>query len=151
MEKFQNVDVYISSFPKEIQNILENMRSIILENAPGLIESISYGMPAYMLNNKPLVYFAAHQKHIGFYATPSGHKKFEKQLSEYKHGKGSVQFPLDKPIPYKLIAEIVRFRVEENKINPLCILNNAYFNVVNVPSIDEAVNVLNHGQRSYFG
>jgi uncharacterized protein YdhG (YjbR/CyaY superfamily) len=71
-------------------------------------------MPAYKTNKKPLLYFAGFKKHIGLYATPSGHSKFEKALSKYKQGKGSVQFPLDQPIPYDLIEKIVKFRVREN-------------------------------------
>jgi uncharacterized protein YdhG (YjbR/CyaY superfamily) len=78
------------------------------------VESIAYGMPAYKINGKPLVYFAGYKKHIGFYATPSGHTEFADELSKYKQGKGSVQFPLDKPIPYELIRRIVAFRVNEN-------------------------------------
>ena len=77
-------------------------------------EEIVYGMPGYKTNGKPLVYFAGYKKHIGFYATPSGHESFQKELSKYKQGKGSVQFPLDQPIPFKFIEQIVRFRVEEN-------------------------------------
>ena len=113
-KKFINTDEYINSFPEEVQVKLKTVRKIILDNAPGAIEGISYGMPAYKTNNMPLVFFASHSKHIGFYATPSGHEKFAQQLSKYKQGKGSVQFPLDKPIPDELIAEIVKFRVIEN-------------------------------------
>lgn len=78
-------------------------------------EGISYGMPAYKMNGRPLVYFAAFKNHIGFYATPIGHVAFAKELSGYKQGKGSVQFPVDEPMPLQLIADIVKFRVEENK------------------------------------
>lgn len=81
---------------------------------PDAEESISYGMPAYKLNGKALVYFAAFKNHIGFYATPSGHSEFTMELSKYKQGKGSVQFPLDKPLPSGLITKIVKFRVKEN-------------------------------------
>lgn len=113
MEKFNDVENYIKSFPKHIQIILERIRATILENAPGAIELISYNMPGYKLNKKPLLYFGAYQKHIGLYATPSGHKEFERKLSKYKQGKGSVQFPLNEEIPYKLIEDIVHFRVKE--------------------------------------
>lgn len=109
------IEEYIESFPENIQTLLIRVREIIQENAPEAIEEISYGMPAYNYHGKPLVYFAAFSKHIGFYATPSGHKQFEKELSSYKQGKGSVQFSLDQPLPYKLIAEMVQFRVQENK------------------------------------
>ncbi len=108
------MDGYIAEFPPEIQEKLNQIRKVIRENAPDAVESIAYGMPAYKLNKKPLVYFAGYAKHIGFYATPSGHSAFEAQLSQYKQGKGSVQFPLDQPVPLDLIAEIVRFRVSEN-------------------------------------
>jgi uncharacterized protein YdhG (YjbR/CyaY superfamily) len=110
------VDQYIEGFPKEVQNILQEIRTIIKGNAVGAVESLSYGMPAYKTLGKPLVYFAAYKKHIGFYATPTGHEKFENELLKYKQGKGSVQFPLEKPIPYDLIKRIVKFRVEENII-----------------------------------
>jgi uncharacterized protein YdhG (YjbR/CyaY superfamily) len=113
-KKPENVDGYITEFPPEIQDKLNQIRKVIRENAPDAVESIAYGMPAYKLNKKPLVYFAGYAKHIGFYATPSGHSAFEVQLSQYKQGKGSVQFPLDQPVPLDLIAEIVRFRVSEN-------------------------------------
>lgn len=110
------VDGYIESFPADIQKILMEIRAIIKKKAPEAVESISYGMPGYKTNKKPLVYFAAFKNHIGFYATPTGHSKFAKELSEYKQGKGSVQFELDKPIPYELITRIVEFRVEENSM-----------------------------------
>jgi uncharacterized protein YdhG (YjbR/CyaY superfamily) len=93
---------------------LQLIRKVIKNNAPEAIENIAYGMPAYKMNKKPLVYFGGYAKHIGFYATPTGHEKFKKQLSLYKQGKGSVQFPLDQPLPLDLIAEIVKFRVLEN-------------------------------------
>ncbi|MES2647080.1 MAG: DUF1801 domain-containing protein [Bacteroidota bacterium] len=111
--QFENVDAYIQSFPDEIQKILHQIRTIILQNAPAAIESISYGMPAYKLNKKPLVYFAAFNNHIGFYATPTGHEAFANELSKYKQGKGSVQFPIEQEIPFSLIKRIVQFRVEE--------------------------------------
>lgn len=115
MKKLQSVDEYISAFPKETQLHLKSIRQIILTNAPQAIESISYGMPAYKSNNKPLVYFGGFAKHIGFYATPSGHQAFKSQLAIYKQGKGSVQFPLDQPLPIKLIEDIVKFRFIENQ------------------------------------
>jgi uncharacterized protein YdhG (YjbR/CyaY superfamily) len=112
--KAKSVEVYINSFPSKTQKLLQQVRKTIKAAAPKTTEDISYGMPAYKLNGKPLVYFGGYEKHIGFYATPSGHKKFEQQLSIYKQGKGSVQFPLDEPMPLKLIADIVKFRVKEN-------------------------------------
>ena len=111
---YKSVDEYIKTFPENIQLLLEKVRTTITENAPEAAESIAYGMPSYKTNGKPLVYFAAFNKHIGFYATPRGHIEFSNELSKYKQGKGSVQFPLDRPIPFDLIGRIVEFRVKEN-------------------------------------
>ena len=113
-KKPATVEEYISSFPPDIQELLQQVRLTIQEAAPDAEECIAYGMPAYKLNG-PLVYFAGYKGHIGFYATPTGHEAFKKELSRYKEGKGSVQFPLDEPLPLKLIEKIVRFRVEENR------------------------------------
>jgi uncharacterized protein YdhG (YjbR/CyaY superfamily) len=110
----KTVTEYISSQKIEIQMIIQKIREIILASHSGIQESIAYMMPAYKLNGKPLVYFAVFAKHIGFYATPTGHEEFKVDLAPYKQGKGSVQFPLSKEIPYDLIHKIVRFRVEEN-------------------------------------
>lgn len=112
---YKSVDEYIKTFPNDIQSLLEKVRQIIIKNAPKAVETISYGMPAYKTNGKPLVYFAGYKNHIGFYATPNGHSEFSKELSKYKQGKGSVQFSLDKPIPFDLIQKIVIFRVNENE------------------------------------
>lgn len=109
------IDEYIAGFPVDIQLILNQVRSTIKQAAPDAEESIGYGMPAYKAYGKPLVYFAAFKNHIGFYATPTGHAEFAKELSMYKQGKGSVQFPIDQPMPLKLIAQIVEFRVIENQ------------------------------------
>jgi uncharacterized protein YdhG (YjbR/CyaY superfamily) len=109
-----NVEEYIGSFSSDTQKILREIRQIIIKNAPEAEESIGYGMPAYKLNKKPLVYFAAFKNHIGFYATPTGHQAFSDELSKYKQGKGSVQFPINKPMPLDLIERIVKFRVEQN-------------------------------------
>lgn len=113
---FKSVDEYIQTFPQEVQTLLEKVRTTILKNAPEAVESISYGMPAYKTFGKPLVYFAGYKKHIGFYATPTGHTEFSNELSNYKQGKGSVQFPVNHPIPYWLIEQIVIFRVKENEL-----------------------------------
>src|SRR5690554_3556089 len=110
----KNVEEYIRSYPKSVQDSLVKIRRTILQVAPLAEEKLSYGMPAYKLNGKPLVYFGAFKKHIGFYATPRGHEAFKHELSLYKQGKGSVQFPLDKPIPLNLIARITRFKVDES-------------------------------------
>ncbi len=114
----EKIDKYILEHPPQVQLILNKIRSIIKEVAENAQEKISYGMPTFFLNGI-LVHFAAYKKHIGFYPTPSGIEEFKSELSNYKSSKGSVQFPLDKPIPYSLIRQIVEFRVEENKQNNL--------------------------------
>ena len=110
---YKTVEEYIETFPKDVQTSLVRVRTIIKTIAPDAVESISYDIPTYKINGKPLVYFAAFKKHIGFYALPTGHLEFKDELSHYKQGKGSVQFPLDKPVPFKLIERIVAFRVKE--------------------------------------
>lgn len=110
-----SIDEYIKTFPADVQKLMEQIRVTIKENAPEAEEGIGYGMPAFKTHGKPLVYFAGFKNHIGFYATPTGHAEFATELSKYKQGKGSVQFPLDQPIPYELIARIVEFRVIENQ------------------------------------
>lgn len=109
----QDVDAYIASFPEQTQEVLEKLRKTIRDAAPGAEETINYGVPTFTLNGN-LVHFAAYKKHIGFYPAPSGIEQFKDELSAYKGAKGSVQFPLDKPLPYDLIREIVAFRVKEN-------------------------------------
>jgi uncharacterized protein YdhG (YjbR/CyaY superfamily) len=111
---FTSVEEYINTFPDEIKTLLEQLRQIIIKAAPQAEESISYNIPAYKLNGV-LVYFAGYKKHIGFYPTNSGITAFSAELSAYKTSKGAVQFPLDKPLPVKLITRIVQFRVKENK------------------------------------
>lgn len=110
------IDQYISQFPEEVQHQLQEIRKIIKEAAPEAVELMAYGMPGYKTQGKPLVYFAGYKNHIGFYATPSGHEQFSEELSHYKQGKGSVQFPLDGPMPYDLIERMVKFRVQENEL-----------------------------------
>ncbi len=109
---FKNVDEYILKSPSEVQDILQRIRAVIKTNAPGAVETISYGMPAYKQNGKPLVYFASFPNHIGFYATPQTHQEFSSELSKYKQGKGSVQFPLDQPIPYDLISRMTAYKTK---------------------------------------
>jgi uncharacterized protein YdhG (YjbR/CyaY superfamily) len=113
VNKPATTDAYIANFPEDTQRVLQEIRTVIRKAAPEAEEVISYGMPAYKLNGM-LVFFAAHDKHIGFYPTPSGIEKFKKELSVYKGAKGSVQFPLNEPLPVELIARIVKFRVKEN-------------------------------------
>ncbi len=111
--KNPEVDRYIAAFPPPTQNLLEQMRSTILKAAPGVEEVIGYKMPAYRLHGV-LVYFAGYKGHIGFYPSGSGIAAFKKELSVYKGAKGSVQFPLDEPLPVSLITKIVKLRVNEN-------------------------------------
>lgn len=110
----QTVSDYIDDFPPEIQKILNEIRQAIKDEAPNAEESIAYGMPAYKLNSKPLVYFAAFKNHIGFYPLPETIDTFKDDFSKYKHAKGSVQFPINEPMPLDLIKRIVRFRIKEN-------------------------------------
>ena len=109
----KNIDEYIAKFPIEVQEKLQKIRKIVQDAAPEATEKISYQMPTFYLYGN-LVHFAAYKKHIGFYPTPSGITSFDEELAPYKRAKGSVIFPLDKPIPYDLIDKIVRFRVAEN-------------------------------------
>ncbi|MFH6959058.1 iron chaperone [Flavobacterium aquidurense] len=113
IKKPSTIDEYIGGFPNNIQEILKKVRTTIQKAAPDAKEKISYSMPAFEQNGI-VVYFAAFKKHIGLYALPSGHETFKKELSKYKSGKGSVQFPLNAPIPFDLITKIVKFRVKEN-------------------------------------
>ena len=111
--QFKTMDEYIAAFPKNAQIILEKLRRVIRESAPKSEEAISYGIPTFKLNGN-LVHFAAFKNHIGFYPTPSAIVAFKKELSPFRQAKGSVQFPIDKPIPYDLVKRIVRYRVKEN-------------------------------------
>ena len=111
------VEIYINGFPEDIQNRVRQIRATIKAAAPYAQESIRYGMPIYKTEGKALVYFAGFKHHIGFYATPTGHSAFAAELATYKQGKGSVQFPLDQPVPYDLISRIVKFRVYQNEAN----------------------------------
>jgi len=108
-----SIDEYIGTFPQEIQTLLEQVRATIRQAAPEAEEAIKYAMPTFVLNGN-LVHFAAFKHHIGFYPVPSGIEAFKEELSVYKGAKGSVQFPLDEPMPLELISKIVKFRVNEN-------------------------------------
>ena len=110
---FSSVDEYIRMFPEQVQKKLKELRKVIKEQAPDAQEKISYQMPTFYLNGN-LVHFAAFSKPIGFYPGPSGISEFENKLSNYKHAKGSVQFPIEKPLPFELIKKIVKFRVAQN-------------------------------------
>lgn len=111
-EEPQTIDEYIAGYPPDVQTILQKIRAIIRKAAPDAEEAIKYRLPTFVLNGN-LVHFGAFKKHIGFYPTPSGTERFKQELSVYQGAKGSVQFPLDKPIPYDLITQIVEFRVKE--------------------------------------
>jgi uncharacterized protein YdhG (YjbR/CyaY superfamily) len=107
-----SIDEYIAGFPQPVQEILEQIRSTIRAAAPDAEETISYQMPTFTLNGRYLIYFAAYQKHIGLYPAPIGDPAFDQDLSAYAAGKGTLRFPLDKPIPFDLISKIVKFRAE---------------------------------------
>lgn len=108
------IEEYISAFPEEVQAVLQLVRVTINDAAPGAEETISYAMPAFNFAGSHLVYFAAFKNHIGLYALPSGNMAFAEEISAYKSGKGSIQFPLNKPMPLDLITKIVKYRVQEN-------------------------------------
>jgi uncharacterized protein YdhG (YjbR/CyaY superfamily) len=112
-KRFKTIDEYIETFPKDVQAILERMRQTIRKAAPEATEAISYQMPTFKLNGRNLVHFAAFKNHIGFYPIPSGIEAFKKELSPYKQGKGSVQFPVGERIPYGLVKKITAFRAKE--------------------------------------
>ncbi len=114
MENNILIDNYILTFSPDIQSKLNELRKVIQEASPNAAEKISYGMPTFELHGN-LVHFAAFKNHIGFYPTPSGIDMFKEELSAYKMSKGAVQFPIDRPLPYELIARIVKFRTEENR------------------------------------
>ncbi len=112
--KPNDINEYIAGFPKDTQKILEQIRATIKKAAPDAEETISYAMPTFTLNKAYLVYFAAFKNHIGFYPAPIRNEAFKEEFSFYKTGKGSVRFPLDKPMPVELVTKIVKFRVKEN-------------------------------------
>lgn len=112
-KQFKTMDEYINTFPQDVQRILNELRQTIKEAAPGTEEMINYQIPTFTLHGN-LVHFAAFENHIGFYPTPSGMEAFKKELSSYKGAKGSVQFPINEPLPLPLIRRIVEYRVKEN-------------------------------------
>lgn len=113
MRTFADTDEYIATFPEELQEKLRGIRVTIRNAVPDAEETIRYGMPTFRLNGSNLVHFAAFRDHLGFFPTPSGVEKFQKELSSYHTRKGTIQFPLDKPVPYDLVERIARFRAEE--------------------------------------
>jgi len=113
--KFKTIDEYIAQFPKNVRGVLEELRRVIRESVPQAEEAISYGIPAFKLNGN-LVHFAIFKIHVGFYPMSSAIRAFEKELTAFKYSKGTVQFPLDKPIPFDLVKKMVKFRVRENEL-----------------------------------
>lgn len=111
MTKYKTIDEFIESFPKDVQDSLNEIRKVIKKAAPDATEAMSYGMPTFKLNGKNLVHFAAYKDHIGFYPTPNGLDEFDEELKNYRSGKGTAQFPLNETIPYDLIKKITSFRV----------------------------------------
>jgi uncharacterized protein YdhG (YjbR/CyaY superfamily) len=110
----RNIDEYIAGFPRDVQEILQEIRDIIKKAAPDAEEAIKYQIPTFVLHGN-LVHFAAFQRHIGFYPTPSAIQEFKDELSSYESAKGSVQFPLDMSVPFSLVRKIVKFRVMETR------------------------------------
>jgi len=115
---YSTIDEYIQMFPDETKRILQEIREVIKKAAPQATETINYAIPTFVLNGN-LVHFAGFKKHIGFYPTPAGIEKFKNELAPYEQAKGSVQFPLDQPMPYELIRRITEFRVQENLQKPV--------------------------------
>ena len=111
---FTTIDEYISTFPGETQAVLEKVRQAIHHAAPEAVETISYGMPAFNLNGKHVVWFAGWKRHISLYPLPAGDEAFQQELSHYKIAKGTIQFPLDKPIPYDFVEQIVTLLIRES-------------------------------------
>lgn len=111
---FGSIDDYIASFPNDVQEIMRELRGTINAAAPEAEEKISYQMPTFTLNGRYLVYFAGWKTHIAFYGAPRGNPEFKEDLSAYESGQGTLKFPLDKTIPFDLIAKIVKFRMAEN-------------------------------------
>ena len=113
--KLENIDEYIATFPENTQKLLQQVRTSIKKVVPAVEETISYGIPTFTLNGGYLIYFAGYKNHISLYPAPRGNELFKEELSAYKGGKGTVQFPLDKPMPFNLITRIVKFRIKENE------------------------------------
>lgn len=113
MKKYTTINEYIASFPQDIQVKLEQMRKTIQTAAPDAIEAISYGLATFKLNGN-LVHFGAFKEHIGFYPAPRGIEAFKEELAQYDGDKGTIRFPLDKPLPLELVTKIVKFRVKDN-------------------------------------
>ena len=115
MKTSKNINEYIADFPDNVQKILQRIRKTIQKVVPGAEEAIKYGIPTFTLDGKNLIHFAAYKSHIGLYPAPRGADEFKKELANYEGGRGTVQFPLDKPIPYDLIIRISKFLVKRSK------------------------------------
>ena len=113
--KFSNIDEYLALFPEDVKKKLQELRATIRAAAPGVTETISYQIPTFDLNGRHLIHFGAWKTHIALYPTSSGTRVFERELEGYKAAKGTIQFPMDKPLPLELIGRIVKFRVEEEQ------------------------------------
>jgi uncharacterized protein YdhG (YjbR/CyaY superfamily) len=111
---FTTIDDYISTFPADIQTILEKVRQSIQKAAPDAIETISYGIPTFNLNGKHVVFFASWKHHISLYPLPAGDEAFQQEIAHYKRAKGTIQFPLDKPLPYDVVEKIVTLLIKES-------------------------------------
>lgn len=116
-EPAKNIDEYIAAYPADVQELLQTMRTTIQEAAPDATEAITYAIPTFKLNGN-LVHFAGYKNHIGFYPAPMGIEAFKEETAQYEAGKGTLQFPLDKPLPLDLITRIVKFRVDKNLSKP---------------------------------
>jgi uncharacterized protein YdhG (YjbR/CyaY superfamily) len=112
--RFISIDEYIAAFPEETQKLLEELRSAIKASAPEVEEKITYQMPTFDLNGRHLVFFSAYKHHIGLYPVPAGNEAFQKEISQYKSAKSALNFPIDKPLPLKLISKFLKLRVAEN-------------------------------------
>jgi uncharacterized protein YdhG (YjbR/CyaY superfamily) len=112
-EPAKNIDEYIAAFPAEVQELLQTIRATIQKAAPNATEGIKYAIPTFILNGN-LVHFGGYKTHIGFYPAPMGIEAFKEETAQYEAGKGTLQFPIDKPLPLDLVARIVKFRVEKN-------------------------------------
>lgn len=112
--KYATIEEYIANFPGDVQPVLEKIRSTIQKAAPKAEETISYQIPAFKLNGRILVYFAAFKNHVSLYPAPRNAAEFKDELADYRGGKGTVQFPLEKPVPYDLIRSIVKFKLKQN-------------------------------------
>lgn len=114
-QHFETTEEYIDIFPKETQAILEEIRKLVKKMVPEATEKISYNIPSFQLDGKYLIYYAAYKRHIGVYPIPAGSKAFEERITPYVHGRGTLRFDLEKPIPYDLIEEVIKYSIQRNR------------------------------------